>query len=69
VSEFETITLGWKLRDDGDVDFQGQVVPLEEFIASGRMGPDQIKLARERAAKARFDAWRSGYPEDFDGDE
>lgn len=47
----EVVSLGWTLRDDGDVSFGGQTVPLEEFIAQGTMGPDQIKIARERRAK------------------
>lgn len=49
--QFEVVNLSWALRDDGDVSFGGQTIPLEEFIAQGIMGPDQIKIARERRAK------------------
>ena len=50
---------GWFVRSDGDVQTIDGVVPLEVWIEAGRMGPDQIEMARELKAKAERSAWLS----------
>lgn len=46
------VLTGWQLRPDGDIQSGDNIYPLEEFVATGQMGPDQIKLAREMKRKA-----------------
>ena len=49
-----TINTGWHVRDDGDIDTNCGVVPLEEFAAAGRIDSVQLKIARE--IKRKHDA-------------
>ena len=40
-------SMGWHVRDDGDIETDDGVFPLEEFAAAGRIDSVQLAMARE----------------------